>query len=158
MNRGGRKRERFDNPRDRVVKLPATNFSRRKTLELRFKSQSGAAGGLRTRRAALVLLALFLHAALAGATHIHQTNRGLTPPAPDIAAGANEKGHAATDTAGHAQCILCRLQRDLSSGLRNAASAVTEPPPATPRFDAAPLGARHRILRGLSHGRAPPLA
>lgn len=122
------------------------------------QNQRGATSGARTRRAALVLLALFLHAALAGATHLHLTGSGLPPPTAGIAAGSSEAGHAALETTGHAQCLLCRLQRDLASGLINTGPAINEPPPSTPRFDAAPLGASHRILRGLTQGRAPPLA
>ncbi len=114
--------------------------------------------GTRTRRAALILLALFLHAALAGATHLHLTGSSLPPPTAGIAAGSSEAGHAALETTGHAQCLLCRLQRDLASGLINAGPAINEPPPTNPRFAAAPHGASRSILRGLTQGRAPPPA
>lgn len=112
--------------------------------------------GARARRVALVLLALCLHAALAGATHFHRIGRGLPLSSPGRAAIRDEAAHATPESAGHTQCLLCRLQRNLASGLCNAGPAMTEPPPAALRLDTLPLGASHSPLPGVAQGRAPP--
>lgn len=112
--------------------------------------------GPHTRRVALALLALLLHAALAGATHFHRIGRGLSPSPHTVAASPNGESAATFETAGHAQCLLCRLQRDLASGLSNAGPATIEPPPSALPIEAVARDARRNLFPGVAHGRAPP--
>jgi hypothetical protein len=107
---------------------------------------------------ALILLVLFLHAALAGASHFHRLGRGLAAPASRDAAVRNAEAQSAPESSAHAECLLCRLQRDLASGLRNAGSATVEPPSAPLTLEAASPDACPATLRGVARGRAPPNA
>lgn len=125
---------------------------------MRLLGQDGATSGAHARRAALALLALVLHAALAGATHFHRPGRLPAPAPPGVHVGGDEDARHAADSSNHDQCVFCRLQRDLASGLRNAGPATIEPPSAAPRPAAVAPAARRGISPGVAHGRAPPHA
>jgi hypothetical protein len=105
-----------------------------------------------------VLLLLFAHAFLAGATHFHRAaGPDLTGAA--AALGRQEEGSQAPLANGEEQCLVCRLQRNYASGLvRHAAPEVA--PPASGLAGFVPPGSfSARFVHTLSaKGRAPPLS
>lgn len=127
---------------------------------LRFLGISGLSDAARVRRAAFVLLLLTLHALQAGATHFPRA----TPPP------ATESGHvvplveslgataptASTETGAHAQCLLCRLQRSLSTGLNNSAPVAFSPPQDSILIESASTDRPRTTPPAATPGRAPP--
>jgi hypothetical protein len=107
---------------------------------------------------ALVLLVLTGHAFVVSATHFHRAR----PSAPVAAAGPQlrlpQGAQEAPPAAGHEQCLLCRLQRNLVTDLQHSTPAL-QAPPAEPlgRSDSSEAPARGAHLLARS-GRAPPLA
>jgi hypothetical protein len=78
---------------------------------------------------ALVLFALTGHALLAASSHFH-TGRGSLSAArqnDDGRVGQRQDAGQAGKTAGHTQCLLCRLQREVISGLRHGAPQIAAP-------------------------------
>lgn len=81
--------------------------------------------------AALLFFVLAPHALLVGTAHTHLAP-GSFDYAPDRAAkaggvGVRQDAPESKKGAGHAQCLLCRLQRDLSSGLRHDVPRAAAP-------------------------------
>jgi hypothetical protein len=106
----------------------------------------------------LLLLAVMAHAFVAGATHFH--GRGVSAAQSSQAAlHDGDGGDRSVPLAGdEAQCLLCRLQRNLVSDLQSAASALAPPtadaPVYAPQRDA-PARASSTLRPS---GRAPPSA
>jgi hypothetical protein len=78
---------------------------------------------------ALMLFALTGHAFFASSSHFHAAPGGLTSARSDDAGRVEEQRDAreATRGGGHAQCLLCRLQRDFVSALRHSDPQLVEP-------------------------------
>ncbi|HEV3468053.1 MAG TPA: DUF2946 family protein [Pyrinomonadaceae bacterium] len=108
---------------------------------------------------ALVLLVLTGHAFVVSATHFH-TARQSGPAAFACGTHAAEHAEAQTPTpAGtHEQCLLCRLQHNFVSDLRDSAPVLDAPPAeALGRVRSLDASARGAHLLAPS-GRAPPPA
>jgi Protein of unknown function (DUF2946) len=124
---------------------------------LRLRAGIISASGRRSLRAALLLL-LVLHAAHASASHTHLAGN-FAPAAAGATQAVSERDDAGSTNRAEdeSQCLLCRLQRNLSATLYNSEPTLTEPRsefiPAE-QADAAPGHSFH--LRAPS-GRAPPL-
>lgn len=114
----------------------------------------------RVRRVAFVLLLLTLHAVQAGATHFPRL--GQTPTAPRGHAFSTGESceadapTAQTESGAHAQCLLCRLQRSLSTGLGNSAPVAFSPPQVWLLIESASADAPRPPPTGVIPGRAPP--
>jgi hypothetical protein len=104
------------------------------------------------------MLLLVFHAVQASAAHTHL--------APNLSAQASSASPCASDGGGgldsrglnsHAQCPVCRLQRNLSSNLYNSAPVSIAPP--TLRLGVEPVTTEpgHTRPSRASAGRAPPL-
>lgn len=107
----------------------------------------------------LALLLLVGHAFLAGAAHNHLAGTQVKA-SPSFASTA--LGHDGAETgreaARHAECLLCRLQRNLVAELDSPASVVAAPPQKFACAGTSPVSFRpHDSLRAPA-GRAPPLA
>jgi hypothetical protein len=111
----------------------------------------------RVRRAGIVLLVLMLHALQAGATHFPravQKPAAQTPPAASFV--GEREATTATDSGAHAQCLLCRLQRNLSVALKNSAPVAFTPPQDSLHVESASTDTTHAAPPGVACGRAPP--
>ena len=122
------------------------------------KNIGWAATGRRAGTAAL-LLALLAHAFFVSTTHLHRAQRGGAGAAPVSASVGRDERAGGLPTAGaHAQCLLCRLQRNLALGLRHSAPSLNPPGPGPAHVEF-----RHEPFVSLTHlslarGRAPPAA
>lgn len=116
------------------------------------------AGGRWRRLKALLLLLLVFHAVQAGAAHTHLApnfsvgQAGAPPCAANISEGLDSRG-----INNHAQCLLCRLQRNLSSSLHNSAAASIAPHSFRLLIEPVTTEPGHRRPSRASAGRAPPL-
>ena len=104
-----------------------------------------------------MLLALVCHAFLVGATHFHRVQKA--EGAPSAAAISRQGGgEQSPPSGGHAQCLLCRLQRNFISDLQHSAPALAAPVcEAAGRADL-PATPAHGAYFPAPSGRAPPLA
>jgi hypothetical protein len=108
-------------------------------------------------RAALLLL-LVLHAAHASAAHTHLKGN-LAPAGVSATQAVSERDDAGGTSRAEdeSQCLLCRLQRNLSATLYNSEPTLTEPRSEFILSEQADATRGHsRFLRAPS-GRAPPL-
>lgn len=107
---------------------------------------------------ALVLLVLTGHAFVVSATHFHRGRASSAPSVGGPQAGRPSGAQDAPLAGGHEQCLLCRLQRDLFSGLQHSAPALDAPqarPAGRLRPSDAPTHGPQLLFRT---GRAPPAA
>ena len=101
-----------------------------------------------------------LHAVQAGATHLPRP--GQTPTTRTgraLTSGESweaDASAASTEAGAHAQCLLCRLQRSLSTGLGNSAPVAFSPPQDWLLIESASADAPHSTPTGVASGRAPP--
>ena len=112
---------------------------------------------MRTRAAAgLLLLALTAHAFVASSTHFH----GLTEPGGRSAHAAlqssGEGGRSVPLSGDDARCLLCRLQRNLISGLQNVSLVVGSPTAVGLDYEALQKNSPRDACPLLRPGRAPP--
>ncbi len=124
---------------------------------MRLLGRSGLSDAARVRRAAFVLLLLTLHAFQASATHLprpHQTQPEQSDHTLTFVEGW--EATASPEAGGHAQCLLCRLQRGLSTGLKNSAPVAFSPPQDSLLIESASAKAPRAMPPGVAHGRAPP--
>ena len=124
---------------------------------MRFVGRSGSSGAARVRRAAFALLLLTLHAVLAGAMHFPrpaQTPTAQSGRAPSFV--VSWEAVAPAESGAHSQCLLCRLQRNLSTGLKNSAPVAFSPPHDSPPTESDPTGNLRTTTPGITVGRAPP--
>jgi hypothetical protein len=124
---------------------------------LRLRTRIAKVFGRRSLRAALLLL-LVVHAAQASAAHTHLTGNLATRPASGAAASVSRDGDSrdAREDENEAQCLLCRLQRNLSSSLYNSAPTFTEPSAKPVTAEAVSPESTHNFFRRAPSGRAPP--
>ena len=104
---------------------------------------------------ALLLLFVFAHAVLAGATHFHRVSQ---PGDGGHASAREQSADDGVSSKGHLQCVLCRLQRQFVSDGRPAGPKVIVPTAdaAGPETHlCAAVSDAHPLLK---RGRAPPLA
>ena len=102
-----------------------------------------------------MLLLVFAHAVLAGATHFHRVSRQAGGPA---AAAHGDEADDGPSAKGHPQCVLCRLQRQFDSGHGSSGPRLV-----APTSDGESFAGRHGAATSNAHpllkkGRAPPLA
>jgi hypothetical protein len=115
------------------------------------------AGGAGRRLTALLLLLLVFHAVQASAAHTH-----LAPNSAARAPGATPRvlgGGTGLDEHGlnsHAQCLLCRLQRNLASSLYDSAAVSIAPQTLRLRVGLIAAAPGHARPSRASAGRAPP--
>lgn len=105
----------------------------------------------------LVLLFLICHAFLASATHFHRDVRpGVSPVALGLSAGGDEDATQPNVATGHAQCLLCRLQRNFVCELEQGIPATLAPPAVafTRGLHADTIHSRESFLT--PSGRGPP--
>ncbi|HEY0077074.1 MAG TPA: hypothetical protein VGB73_00400 [Pyrinomonadaceae bacterium] len=98
---------------------------------MRFSSQEkDRKSGRASRLLALALLFVFAHAFVVSATHFHRAGGASADAQTSFTqrASLDTQTRAETDAAsGHAQCLLCRLQRSLTADL-DRQSFVPAPP------------------------------
>jgi hypothetical protein len=104
---------------------------------------------------ALVLLLVFGHAVLAGATHFHRVSRQAGEPAASAHRDEADDGPSAK---GHLQCVLCRLQRQFVSDHRPSGPRLIVPTSAARGPEGRPSPETSDAHPLLKRGRAPPLA
>jgi len=108
---------------------------------------------------ALVLFCLLAHAFIVSATHYHRVNLAGSSSSTLGTSVSDQRGDRSADNlAGHAQCLLCRLQRGFTTDLQKSTPSVVAPQQAAvvfPHFDTASYAGRSSLIR---RGRAPPLA
>jgi hypothetical protein len=108
----------------------------------------------------VLLLVLFAHAFIVSATHMHRLER---------AAGAASAGHVLSvrdshsaeqsgESGAHAQCLLCRLQRNFISDYPDSSLTVAAPPLSGLSYDVRPSLTANFSAFLTPSGRAPPSA
>ncbi|MCA1634333.1 MAG: hypothetical protein LC802_11740 [Acidobacteria bacterium] len=105
----------------------------------------------------LVLLALIWHAFLVSSTHIHRVQSSEDELAV-ASMGSSGGAEHAPPSGGHAQCLLCRLQRNFISDLQHTVPAIAAPATEAQgdaELPSPPASAAHLLLPS---GRGPPLA
>ena len=107
--------------------------------------------------AGLVLLFLICHAFLVSATHFHRDVRpGARTTTIGLSAGSDEGTESSSVAFNHAQCLLCRLQRNFICDLEQGIPATLAPPADTLRRED-PTTPFHSRAFYLTHsGRGPP--
>jgi hypothetical protein len=109
---------------------------------------------------ALLFFVLTTHALFVGTTHTHRGPNFVGAFDYTAARNVGERQDAPESKkgTGHAQCLLCRLQRDLSSGLRHAVPQTEAPCARALALDSrSGLAVRSTDLNSPS-GRGPPSA
>lgn len=139
-----------------MFKLPQIILVTERIFGLRFLSRSGSSDAARVRRAALVLLLLTLHAFQAGAAHVPQPVQPPTQTGHAFSPGESWEAAVSTESGAHAQCLLCRLQRSLSTGLGNSAPVAFSPPQDWLLIESASADTPRPPPTGVAPGRAPP--
>jgi hypothetical protein len=149
-------RRRLTGPRDAWLNY-RESFSRAKRVAgLRLLDRSGSPDAARVRRAAFVLLLLTLHAFQAGATHLPRTGQTPTTQSTHVSFLKSWEATASAESGAHAQCLLCRLQRSLSAGLKNSAPVAFSPPQDSLLIKSASTGTPRAATPAATPGRAPP--
>ncbi|MDQ3907067.1 MAG: hypothetical protein M3268_01860 [Acidobacteriota bacterium] len=115
------------------------------------------ASGRRSLRAALLLL-LVLHAAHASAAHTHLAGN-IAPAGVGATQAVSERNDAGTTNRAEdeSQCLLCRLQRNLSATLYNSEPTLTQPRSEFIPAERADAAQGHSCFLRAPSGRAPPL-
>lgn len=168
VGRRGRRRPGCFAPRRSgvIVKAIIRSFIRLTERNFGLRHQAGQRNAGRVRAAgspllSALLLVLFAHAFLASATHFHRAERAGAPaanPASSTSRALTESAPGAQDATLHAQCLLCRLQRNFISDLQQSEQQTAATPLALEG------GARLAVLSFSDDsflvlgGRAPPLA
>lgn len=149
----------FDRPAGRVFKITQILLAAERFTGLRFSGRNGSPDAARVRRAAFVLLLLTLHAVQAGATHLPRRGRTATLTAHALSSVGSFEATASTapaESGAHAQCLLCRLQRNLATGLKNSAPAAFSPPQDSLLIASASTDNPRTTPPAATPGRAPP--
>ena len=102
-----------------------------------------------------VLLLLFVHAFLVSATHGYRS-ASVLPAGVGVEAGDDLR--RASELGGHAQCLLCRLQRSFVADLQKTSQLVAPTPRKTLACELSPARSTHTRPFSVPAGRAPPLA
>lgn len=101
-----------------------------------------------------MLLLVFAHAVLAGATHFHRVSQQVGESS---AAAYSDEAGGGQSAKGHPQCVLCRLQRQFVSDHRPSGPRLVAPASAAEGFagrHSAATSSTHPLLK---KGRGPPL-
>lgn len=128
-------------------------------LSLRINASRQPRSQSTTRTFAFVLLLLLAHAFIVSAMHSHRIRfDDRASESVHVIAGSHSDGDEGLEANGHAQCLLCRLQRSLIADLYNPASISA---PSLQKFAygealTAPAHSNESFL--IPAGRAPPLA
>ena len=121
------------------------------------KLSSQAQKFVRSRAAAgLLLLALTVHAFVAGATHFHRLPQHGASPAQTSFQNGEDRGGSTPLGSDEKQCLLCRLQRNLVTDLQHAALVIAAPPAWTPCYESFHEATAREGSLLLRQGRAPP--
>lgn len=105
-----------------------------------------------------LLLGLFVHAFLVSSTHAHRVERaGGAIQSRQLSAGRNTEAERPADAGMHAQCLLCRLQRNFVSDLPDSRPFVIslQPGPLSCNVPQVTTHSTNAFL--VPAGRAPPL-
>jgi hypothetical protein len=113
--------------------------------------------GAWSRIAALGLALLVLNAAHASAAHTHLA-RPVSGAQGAYAVGAREEGGGGLSQEDAGQCLVCRLQRTLSTSLENSARLSVRPLCSAEIPAEFSRRLRRGITPGTRSGRAPPPA
>jgi hypothetical protein len=104
------------------------------------------------------LLILVAHAFLVSATHFHRTERvGKSLAAFSLSAEDFSKSDGGLESNSHAQCLLCRLQRNFVAELSSPASFSAVALQKLPAKEISSASAHSNGAFLLPAGRAPPL-
>ncbi|HYH84748.1 MAG TPA: hypothetical protein VEX60_04645 [Pyrinomonadaceae bacterium] len=106
----------------------------------------------------LVLLVLMAHAFVASTSHFHRLAGATAPVYSGAALSANEESQDAPPAGGHAQCLVCRLQRNFVSDLQQLIPVVAAPPATAQVFETHTDTSVHSVRFLSPSGRAPPHA
>ena len=105
----------------------------------------------------LVLLFLICHAFLVSATHFHRDVRpGARTTTVGLSAGSDEGTEPSSVAFNHAQCLLCRLQRNFICDLEQGIPAMPAPPADSPRREDLTAHFHSRTFYLTRSGRGPP--
>lgn len=105
-----------------------------------------------------LLLLLFWHAFLASATHFHRTAPAPAGQERATQVGDGKDATGTADAGGHAQCLLCRLQRNFVADAQKESAPVSAPPTALLAAELPPSLCHVARPFSVPSGRAPPLA
>ena len=110
-----------------------------------------------------LLLVLFAHAFMVSATHFHRTERAgvaaaaaAATLASSLSCGESNDAEDGRDASFHAQCLLCRLQRNFVSDLYHADSQTAATPHRHEGDAARPARSFSQDAFLVPAGRAPP--
>jgi len=104
----------------------------------------------------MLLLALTVHAFVAGATHFHSLPQPGASPAQTSFQNGEDPGGGSPLGADEKQCLLCRLQRNLVTDLQHAALIIAASPAWTPSYELLHEAVAREGSLLLRQGRAPP--
>jgi hypothetical protein len=107
-----------------------------------------------------VLLFLIWHAFFVSATHLHRDAR-LEIPATTVghnSVGSPQDADQSPVAITHAQCLLCRLQRNFICDLEQAMPATLAPPASMPCWEILQPSPHSETSTLSPSGRAPPFA
>lgn len=106
-----------------------------------------------------MLLFLIWHAFFVSATHFHRDVRpGATPATLGLSAGGDEGAEQTNVATNHAQCLLCRLQRNFICDLEQGIPATPAPPADKVCHANLTTSIHSRTSFLVPSGRAPPSA
>lgn len=107
--------------------------------------------------AGLLLLFLICHAFIVSTTHFHRDVRpGARAATVGVIAGSDEGTEPSSVAFNHAQCLLCRLQRNFICDLEQGIPAIPAPPAGTLRREDLTTPFHSRALYLTHSGRGPP--
>lgn len=116
-------------------------------------------GGGRSRwspAASLLLLGLFCHAFLVSATHYHRSSVSSAKTQSGAVLGVREDSTGLPETGGHAQCLLCRLQRNFVADYHKESTPIGAPRQVISLSDLSPTPSPVTRPFSVPSGRAPP--
>lgn len=109
--------------------------------------------------APLLLLLLFAHAFLVSATHLHRSEPvGPQKAQTQVSLGSGEDFNPASEAGGHAQCLLCRLQRNFITDYHKTSLPAEPPRRKTLACDSSSATTHADRPFSVPAGRAPPSA
>ena len=119
---------------------------------------TGSSSVVRSPAAAgLLLLFLICHAFLVSATHFHRDARPGAPAATVGPSAGHDEGTEPSSVAfNHAQCLLCRLQRNFICDLEQGIPSMPAPPADIVRREDLTAPSHSRTFYLTHSGRGPP--
>jgi hypothetical protein len=107
----------------------------------------------------VLLLVLLAHAFIVSATHMHRLEQaGGAHPGQSRSAGNSEDAARSGETGNHAQCLLCRLQRNFISEFSDSSLIAPAPQSGKLSYHGAPAVTVPVASFLCARGRAPPSA